>query len=91
MKTSIALFITGLIFSIIPASVFSQPIPAEFIAVHNYSTIGLIVSKNFSENSKFGIFHLNKLDIYYNDKEKKATPEKLDRISGFSGFTRLIS
>jgi len=70
MKTSIALFITGLIFTLIPASVFSQPIPAEFIAGNNYSTIGLIVNKKFSETSKFGIFHLNKLDIYYNDKEK---------------------
>jgi len=43
----------------------TQPIPAELMLGNNYGTLKMIVSKNFSQTSKFGIFHINILQFDY--------------------------
>jgi hypothetical protein len=43
----------------------AQPIPAELMLGNKYGTLKMIVSKNFSETSKFGIFHINILQFDY--------------------------
>ncbi|NJK98035.1 MAG: hypothetical protein HC905_26800 [Bacteroidales bacterium] len=50
---------------IIPFGIFAQPIPAELMTGSKFGTFKLIVSKNFSESSKFGIFHINILQFDY--------------------------
>lgn len=44
---------------------YAQPIPIELMAGNKYGTFKMIVSKNFSETSKFGIFHINILQFDY--------------------------
>ncbi|MDD2306277.1 MAG: hypothetical protein PHP53_16355 [Prolixibacteraceae bacterium] len=43
----------------------AQPIPAELMLGNKYGTLKMIVSKNFSQTSKFGIFHINILQFDY--------------------------
>jgi hypothetical protein len=43
----------------------AQPIPAELMIGDKYGTLKMIVSKNFSPTSKFGIFHINILQFDY--------------------------
>lgn len=43
----------------------AQPIPAELMLGNKYGTLKMIVSKNFSETSKFGIFYINILQFDY--------------------------
>ncbi|BBE19460.1 hypothetical protein AQPE_3645 [Aquipluma nitroreducens] len=43
----------------------AQPIPAELMLGDKYGTLKMIVSKNFSQTSKFGIFHINILQFDY--------------------------
>lgn len=43
----------------------AQPIPAELMIGNKYGTLKMIVSKNFSETSRFGIFHINILQFDY--------------------------
>lgn len=43
----------------------AQPIPAELMLGNKYGTLKIIVSKNFSQTSKFGIFHINILQFDY--------------------------
>jgi hypothetical protein len=43
----------------------AQPIPAELMLGNKYGTLKMIVSKNFNETSKFGIFHINILQFDY--------------------------
>jgi len=38
---------------------YSQPIPVEFMAGNRYATVNVVMSKNFTENSKLDFFHLN--------------------------------
>ncbi len=43
----------------------AQPIPVELMAGNKYGTFKLIVNKKFSEESKFGVFHINILQFDY--------------------------
>jgi hypothetical protein len=43
----------------------AQPIPAELMLGNKYGTLKMIVSKNFTQTSKFGIFHINILQFDY--------------------------
>jgi hypothetical protein len=47
-----------------------QPIPVELMVGNQYSTINLVVSKQFAEASKLGFFHLNSLTMHHDDKNK---------------------
>jgi hypothetical protein len=48
---------------------FSQPIPVELMAGHRYASVNVVVSKNFSETSRLGFFHLNTITMDYNEKD----------------------
>jgi len=43
----------------------AQPIPVELMLGNKYGTFMLIVNKKFSEQSKFGVFHINILQFDY--------------------------
>ncbi len=62
VKTICAIILLSL-FSGIMAK--AQPIPAELMLGNKYGTLKMIVSKNFSQTSKFGIFHINILQFDY--------------------------
>jgi len=50
---------------VITCKAFSQPIPVEIMGGNKHGTFKMIVSKNFSETSRFGIFHINILQFDY--------------------------
>jgi hypothetical protein len=45
--------------------VHAQPMSAEIMTGHNYGTISMVMSKKFADPSKFGIFHMNIVQIDY--------------------------
>jgi hypothetical protein len=49
---------------------FSQPVPVEFMLGNRYSTINVVLSKPFTENSRLGFFHLNTLTMNFSDRNK---------------------
>jgi hypothetical protein len=70
MKTlNVKMIIVGTLISLFSISAISQPIPLSFTAGHRYMNIGMTLSKNFSDSSKFGFFHMSTSDIYYTSKE----------------------
>jgi len=48
----------------------SQPIPVELMTGSRYLTVNLVVSKSFTETSKFGFFHMNTIGVDYDNKEE---------------------
>jgi len=50
----------------------AQPIPIELNLGHQYGAVNLAFSKNFSENSRLGFFHVNTVQFYYNDENKNS-------------------
>jgi len=50
-------------------SALSQPIPVELMTGHRYASINVVVSKNFSETSRLGFFHLNTITMDYDEKD----------------------
>jgi hypothetical protein len=56
----------ALLISILTAQLLSaQPMSAEIMAGHNYGTITMVMSKKFADPSKFGVFHMNIVQIDY--------------------------
>lgn len=47
----------------------SSPITMEFMVGHNYGEFTMVMSKKFSQNSKFGFFHMNKVQFDYISNE----------------------
>ncbi|MBN1790982.1 MAG: hypothetical protein JW830_10835 [Bacteroidales bacterium] len=47
---------------------YSQPIPVELMAGHHYASVNVVVSKNFTETSRLGFFHLNTITMDYDEK-----------------------
>ncbi len=60
------------VFSTIQLTAKSQPIPVELMVGNQYLSIDASLLKKFSENSKFGFYHLNTLQIYYNNTLKNS-------------------
>lgn len=46
----------------------AQPIPVELMFGHKYGTVNLAFSKNFSQTSRLGFFHMNTVQFDYKDK-----------------------
>jgi len=46
----------------------AQPIPVELMMGHKYGTVNLAFSKNFSQTSRLGLFHMNTIQVDYQDK-----------------------
>lgn len=51
---------------------FSQPIPVELMAGQRFTSLDVTFTKPFKENSKLGFFHMNTLQVDYNDKLKNS-------------------
>jgi hypothetical protein len=50
----------------------AQPIPIEWIMGDKYGTVNLVFNKSFSQNSRFGFFHMNTVQFYYKDDVKNS-------------------
>lgn len=46
----------------------SQPLPVELMMGHKYGTVNFVFDRKFSQNSRFGFFHINTIQFDYNDK-----------------------
>lgn len=49
-----------------------QPIPVELMMGNKYGVVDVAFSKNFSQNSKFGFFHMNSVQFDYNEEFKNS-------------------
>jgi len=50
----------------------AQPIPVELMMGNKYGTVNLSLNRNFSQNSKLGIFHMNTVQFNYKDELKNS-------------------
>lgn len=68
------LFKTIIVFSflLIPANIKAQPIPVELMIGNKYGSVNLSFSRNFSQDSRLGFFHMNTVQFYYDDKDKNS-------------------
>jgi len=58
--------------SITGLTISAQPIPVELMNGHKYGTVNLSFSRNFSQTSKFGFFHMNTVQFDYKDEAKNS-------------------
>ncbi len=61
----ILFFMTGI-------SVNAQPIPVELMMGDKYGTVNLAFSRNFSQTSKLGFFHMNTIQFDYKDETENS-------------------
>jgi hypothetical protein len=50
----------------------SQPIPIELMMGHKYGTVNSAFSKDFSQTSRLGFFHMNTVQFDYKDTQKNS-------------------
>ncbi len=50
----------------------AQPIPIELMLGYKYGAVNLAFSKNFSEKSRVGFFHMNTVQFDYKDENKNS-------------------
>ena len=50
----------------------AQPIPTELMMGHKYGSVNLLISKNFSQTSRLGFFHMNTVQFDYRDEDKNS-------------------
>jgi hypothetical protein len=50
----------------------AQPIPVELMMGYKYGTVNLSFSKNFSEKSRLGFFHMNTVQFDFKDESKNS-------------------
>ena len=60
------------IFLITNIAVKAQPIPIELMTGLKYGTVNLSFSRNFSQTSRFGFFHMNTIQFDYKDEDKNS-------------------
>lgn len=53
-------------------SAIAQPIPVELMIGQKYGTVNLAFSRNFSQNSRLGFFHMNSIQFDYKDKRNNG-------------------
>ena len=46
----------------------AQPAPIELMIGHKYGTVNLIYDRHFSQNSRFGLFHMNTVQFDFKNK-----------------------
>ncbi len=68
-KATCALISLFLLSSII---VNAQPIPVELMMGNKYGTVNLAFSRNFSQTSRFGFFHMNTVQFDYKDENQNS-------------------
>jgi len=52
--------------------IMAQPIPVELMMGHKYGAVNLSFSKNFSQTSRLGFFHMNTVQFDYKDENKNS-------------------
>jgi len=52
--------------------VMAQPIPVELMMGHKYGAVNLSFSRNFSQTSRLGFFHMNTVQFDYKDENKNS-------------------
>jgi hypothetical protein len=52
--------------------VTAQPIPVELMMGQKYGTVNLAFSRNFSQTSRLGFFHMNTVQFDYKDKNNNG-------------------
>lgn len=64
----------GTVFFLIVATLFvqAQPAPVDVMFGNKYGSVTFVYSKNFSENSILGFFHINNVEFNYLDKNKNS-------------------
>jgi hypothetical protein len=66
---SVKTFVTLLTFLLLSSLIVkAQPIPIELMMGHKYATVNLAFSRNFSQTSRLGFFHMNTIQVDYEDK-----------------------
>ena len=50
----------------------AQPIPIELMMGHEYGTVNLSFSKNFTQKCRLGFFHMNTVQFDYKDKNNNS-------------------
>jgi hypothetical protein len=50
----------------------AQPIPVELMMGNKYGTVNLAFSRNFSQTSRLGFFHMNTVQFDYKDENKNS-------------------
>lgn len=50
----------------------AQPIPVELMMGNKYGTVNLSLNRNFSQDSKLGIFHMNTVQFNFKDELKNS-------------------
>ena len=66
----ISLFLA--IFFSLARPLFAQPIPIELMAGNKFMSFDLSFSKSFFENSKLGFFHMNTLQVDYDERANNS-------------------
>jgi hypothetical protein len=61
-----------LLFLLSGISIKAQPIPVELMFGNKYGSVNLSLSRNFSQTSKFGFFHMNTVQFDYKDDAKNS-------------------
>lgn len=72
MKLIKTICITLFVFFTGALIVDAQPIPVELMTGNKYGTVNLSFSRNFSQTSKFGFFHMNTVQFDYKDKNSNS-------------------
>lgn len=68
-KSAVLIIISFFLFNY---SLFSQPIPVELMMGYKYGSVNLSFAKNFSQESKFGFFHMNTVQFDYKDENRNS-------------------
>jgi hypothetical protein len=50
----------------------AQPIPVELMMGDKYGSVNLAFNRNFSQNSRFGFFHMNTVQFYFKEESKNS-------------------
>lgn len=72
MKQFKILTICFLLIILISSTIKAQPIPVEFMLGNKYGSVNVVLTKKFSQNSRFGFFHLNTVEFNYNEEHKNS-------------------
>ena len=72
MKHIRNLVLTISVFIVSALSAKSQPAPVDVMFGNKYGSVTFVYSKNFSESSRLGFFHMNNVEFNYSDKAKNS-------------------
>ena len=72
MKIIKAIFINLFFILFFNVMLPAQPIPVELMTGNKYGAINLAFSRNFSQNSRLGFFHMDTVQFDYKDENRNS-------------------